>query len=124
MSTSDEVTAQLPGLQFSVKNVQRSLTATGACSGLITLRCTVSDQALFEAAVRKLDGYKVFSSCTEEIITALGMELDSTVSDLQRAQLLEKALRRELAKKDDELTKMQDFLAQLERELGIIMPGR
>lgn len=125
MATSDEVAAKLPGLQFSVTGTRRfAAPASGMHSGEITLRCEVTDVGLFDAAVAKLDGYKMFSSCTEEIITALGMELDSLTTTLQQAHLLERALRREIAGKDKELKEMQRFLADLEQELGIKMPER
>jgi hypothetical protein len=119
MATADEVTAELPGLHFSVRATQRYASLNGVHSGTILLHCTVSAEELFEAAVEKLDGYRMFSSCTEEIITALGMELDSLTGTLKRSQLLEAALRREIDKKDKEIDKMKEFLAQLERELGI-----
>lgn len=119
MADNDNVSEALPSLQFTVKEAALLGTGTGVRYGILVLRCTVRDIPLWEAAVEKMDGYKVFSSTSEEIMDALGMELTETrgvASSLRRMIYRQK---NELEDKEQELQKMREFFREIETDLGI-----
>lgn len=118
MGTSQEVVEQLPGLQFRVESFQRGReTAAGTHHGTIQLHCEMKEWALFDEAVKKLNGFKMFSSLAEELTDALAEELNNTAQTLGEAQQEIEALRAEGAEKDAEIARLRGLLQDIEADL-------
>lgn len=116
---AEDVVAELPGLQFKVKESTLGGSGTGVRYGHILLYCTVRDPKLFQMASEKLDGYRIFSSTAEEVMDALTSELSSVEDRLQAAKRQERRLLAQLAEKEEELVKLRAFFSTLEADLGI-----
>lgn len=114
-SKSRQVEDKLPGLRFRLIEATRQSKSTG----IVTLRCEIYDRDLWERAKGHLDGYKVFTSPTEEIIGALGNELDDTANALRDANRVIELQKEELKKRDETIAKLQAVLAQIGVNLGI-----
>ena len=114
-SKSKQVADRLPGLRFRLVEATRQSKATG----IVTLRCEIYDLDLWERAKNHFDGYKIFTSPTEEIIGALGNELDDTAELLRQEQQATQLLRQELQEKDETIAKLQGVLARIGVNLGI-----
>lgn len=120
MSALDETEERLPGLRFHV--VSSALTKSfggGVRTGTITLRCEVRELELWEMAVEKLNGLKLFSSTTEEMIAALSYELTHTDVRLQEALDREKELLEEISSKEEEVARLRGILRDIGAELGV-----
>ncbi len=119
MGTTKDVKDRLPGLQFRVEAAtQGKKTASGTQHGIITLRCEYRDVTLFEAAVEKLNGFKLFGELAQEIVDALGSELDETDSSRKAALREVERLTAEGKEKDAEITRLRALLDVIEVELG------
>jgi hypothetical protein len=114
-----ETKEKLPGIQFAVKDALLGGSGTGIRYGRIELFCTVHDATLFDLAVEKLDGYRIFSSTAEEVMDALNMELNTIEEQLKAHKRLERRLRLQLEEKDTELANLRRFFAEVEDSLGI-----
>lgn len=119
MSEPDAPEEKLPGIQFSVKDALLGGSGTGVRYGRIELFCVVHDAKLFDMAVEKLDGYRIFSSTAEEVMDALSMELNTVEERLKAHKRLERMLRLQLEEKDAEIAKLKGFFTELEVDLGI-----
>lgn len=119
MGTKEEVEDQLPGLRFSVDRYSTRSNSLGRLYGNVTLTCEITDKDLWERAIAELDGYKIFSSTTEELFKALGDALDSADGQLAQALSREKALQEELEAERKESERLRGVLARLESELGL-----
>lgn len=121
MGTASEVEDRIPGLKFSVVSAVLSSgsTAKGTLVGTITLRCDIKDTLMFRRATEKLNGLKIFSTVTEEIMDALSDELNSTDRQLRDALAREAALTNQLRAKEDEVSMLRTALADIGTELGI-----
>lgn len=118
MGTQEDVKERLPGLQFRVEEARiEKPTAVGTRHGRITLHCEYQDRGLFEAAVAKLNGFKVFCELAEELTDALGEELDNTVSELMAKNQELEELKKALALEQAETTRLRKLLATVELEL-------
>lgn len=119
MGTTKDVKDRLPGLQFRVESTIRSAkTVAGTWHGTIVLRCEFRENAMFEAAIKKLDGFKVFTELAEEMVDALSEELDNTAQTLTEAQAEIEALKQEGVIKDAEIERLRGLLQSLEDDLN------
>lgn len=118
MATTQDVKERIPGLQFRVESsVRMRASADGKQRGQITLICEFEDVRLFDAAVDKLNGFKVFSELSEEVTDALGAALDSTDQQLQEALAANEALSSTIADKNREIERLRDLLAVIEDDI-------
>ncbi len=118
MGTTQDVKDRIPGLQFKVAaSTHGKKTVSGTRHGHIELRCEYTDVTLFNAAVDKLNGFKVFGSLSDEIVDALGAELDDTDDKLKQALDENRRLIAEGLKKDQEIERLRGLLQTIEAEL-------
>lgn len=114
---AEEVEA-LPCLQFTVKLATLTASSSGTQRGILELVCVVRDEAMWEAAVAKMDGYSVFESTMDEILDAMGLELTEQTNEAASLKRVVSRLRSELAAKEEKLQKLTNTLAVLETDLG------
>lgn len=118
MGTTQDVKERLPGLQFRVeKSIKGRHTFGGTQHGRVELLCEFRDPKLFEAAVEKLNGFKLFGELAEEIVDALGAELDSTVQTLAQVQQEVVELKQANVEKDAEIIRLRELLRSIEIDL-------
>ena len=110
---------KLPGLRFyGVRSEIRS-NRVGVRTGTITMLCEVHDEALWEMAVEKFEEFKVFSSTTEEMLSALGDALTSTDTELQEARLREQEAWAAVKEKSARIEELETILASIGADLGL-----
>lgn len=120
MSTLEDTEDKLPGLRFHVLSSSYTANSTGQIHhGCISLKCEVTDKEMWTMAIDKFEGFKVFSSLTEEVQAALGYALDSTDNQLQMALEREKELLKEVLDRDNEIARLQQILHDIGVELGV-----
>lgn len=121
MGSSEDVKQRIPGLKFNVvKHGYTGSLRPSVKRGEIHLGCEFTERDLFDRAVEKLDGFKMFSTVAEEFEAALSHELDSTNSELRQAQDRCRELEQELVSKDETIAQLRGVLAKLEADLGIV----
>lgn len=91
----------------------------GHLNGRVTLLAQVQDSAQWDAAIDKLQGFRLFTTSTEETLSAFSMELDAAHEELQVRRLRETELVNELAQKNTELQQLRAALAAIGHDLGI-----
>lgn len=121
MANTTEVEKRIPGLRFQVvsSEVMARSTSTFNRVGYVKLRCEFSDRQLWELALDRFKDLKIFSGTTEELLGALGDELNSTDAQLKQARARESALLKELEKQREEVAKLRSTLAEIGVQLGI-----
>ena len=72
---------------------------------------------MFDAAIKKLDGFKVFGELAEEMVDALSEELDNTDSGLKTALAENVNLTAIIAERDQEIERLRSLLQSIEVEL-------
>lgn len=118
MATTSDVKKALPGIQFRVEEATKGAkTLAGTQHGILRLRCEFTDSAVWEAAIQKLDGFKVFGDIAGEIVDAIGEALDNTDKDLRAALIENENLTIDNMEKDREIERLRGLLQQLEVEL-------
>ena len=119
MATTADVKKSLPGIQFRVESSTKGAkTLVGTQHGTIQLRCEFTEPELFDAAIQKLNGFKIFGELAQEIVDALGDELDNTDKDLKAALIENENLTADNLKKDREIERLRGLLQNLEDELN------
>ena len=109
-----EVEDRVPGLRFSVKTATRS-----ARAGMVVLHCVVDDVALWDRVVERLDGLKLFSTMSEEIVDALGEELTAKVNEVSEYKACIEALQAEVAEQLEKNQRLQGLLSNVGLNLGL-----
>lgn len=118
MASTNDVKESLPGLQFRVESQARmSGGAGGTQRGKITLICEFRDIKLYNAAVEKLNGFKMFSELAEELTDALGAELDNTDQQLKAALVANEGLVATIVEKDQEIARLRGLLKGIDDEI-------
>lgn len=118
MGTTDDVKKRLPGLQFRVKkSTKAGKTVAGTQHGYIELRCEFTDVKMFEAAVNKLHGFKIFGELAEEIVDAIGEELDNTHKSLKQVEAEKTELQALNDKLEAENERLRGLLLTIETDL-------
>lgn len=119
MGTTQDVKDRIPGLQFrlSSKTNKSTPTMAGTFHGTIELACEFKDKKMFDAAAEKLDGFKMFGELSEEIVDALGEELDNTAQTLAQAQREIVELKAVVDARDAEITRLRGLLQVIEDDL-------
>lgn len=118
MANTVDVKKSLPGIQFRVEDATKGAkTAAGTQHGIIKLRCEFTEPALWDAAIQKLDGFKIFSDIAGEIVDAIGEELDKTMETLSQAQARCAALELSNAEKDKENLRLRRLLLTVEVDI-------
>ncbi len=118
MGTSGDVKEKLPGIQFRVASSSaKAVRFQGKFTGRIELYCEFREPRMFDAAVEKLNGFKVFSELSEEITDALGAELDNTVQILTEVQQEVADLKQALEARDAEIARLRGLLQTIEDDL-------
>lgn len=125
MGNTADVKAALPGIQFRVEDSTKGAkTLAGTQHGIIKLRCEFTEPELWDAAIQKLDGFKVFGDIAGEIVDAIGEALDNTDKDLKAALIENENLTADNLEKDREIERLRGLLQQLEVELNdALVPG-
>lgn len=120
MGTTQDVKDRMPGLRFRLSSKRSSSTPTlsGTFHGNIELACEFTDKKLFDAAAEKLDGFKMFSELAEEMVDALGEELDNTAQTLLQAQQEIVVLKESCAEKDAEIERLRGLLQVIDVDLA------
>ncbi len=109
-----DVEDKVPGLRFSVKESSRA-----ARFGIVTLHCIVNDVEMWDNAVEKLDGLKLFSTTSQEVMDALGEELTLQVKEVGDLGKLMVKLQRELDAQIAKNNEMQAMLTKIGIDLGL-----
>jgi uncharacterized protein YicC (UPF0701 family) len=118
MANTNDVKERLPGLQFRVEsNARMSAGASGLQRGKITLICEFKEIKLYNAAIEKLNGFKMFSELAEEITDALGAELDSTDQQLKDALANNEGLVAKNHELEEEISRLRGLLQGIDDEL-------
>lgn len=119
MGSTRDVKDRIPGLQFRLESKQSlpKKTASGTFHGFIHLACEYKDVKLFEAAAEKLNGFKVFSDLSEEIVDAISEELDNTDKDLKAALIENENLTATILEKNAEIARLNGLLQVIDRDL-------
>ena len=120
MSALEETEDRLPGLRFHVISSDLKKSSGGVLQyGTIVIRCEVFDRELWNMAVERLDGFKLFSSTTEELLSALGSELTHTDTQLQESLDREKELNADIGAKEAEIARLRAILHDIEVDFGV-----
>lgn len=118
MGTTADVKKDMPGLQLRVEDATKAgKTAAGTQHGIITLRCEFTDPRMWDEAIKKLNGFKIFGELAEEIVDALGAELDKTMETLEQAKARCTVLEAVNVEKEAENTRLRGLLQSIEDDL-------
>ena len=118
MATTHDVKESLPGLQFRVESSRRiTVNVSGRQRGEIVLVCECKDVKMFNAAVEKLNGFKMFSELAEEITDALGAALDSTDQELKNVRKENERLVEVQHELEEEISRLRGLLGTIDDEL-------
>jgi acyl transferase domain-containing protein len=119
MGSTTDVAEALPGLRFYGVVAELRANRVGTKTGTITMSCEVHDRKLWEMAVEKFEDFKVFSSTTEEMLTALGDALDATDGELHMARQNEQKALASVQEKEARIKELEGILAVIGVDLGI-----
>jgi hypothetical protein len=120
MGATKEVEDTLPGLRFTVeRSTVQAPTHLRFRVGTIHLRCEFTDGELWNAALKKLNGLKLFSSVVDDVVSALGHALDSTEAELRETKGREEELQQIIHEKDREIAELRRLLSSIGIDLGI-----
>lgn len=118
MGTTADVKKDMPGLQLRVEDATKAgKTVAGTQHGIIKLRCEFTDPRMWDEAIKKLDGFKIFGELAEEIVDAIGAELDKTMETLDQAQARCVQLEELNAEKEAENVRLRGLLQSIENDL-------
>lgn len=110
-----EVENRIPGVRFTVASTER-----GKRSAQVTLRCDVEDVALYEAAVAKLNGLKLFSGdMVGEVMDALGDELTTKQGELVDKDAVIVGLNNDLEDARREIDRLTRIMTNIGIDLGL-----
>lgn len=111
-----EVENRVPGVRFSVVETSRSKR-----SAKVVLRCDVDDVELYDAAVAKLNGLKLFSGdFAGEVMDALGDELTNKHTALGEKDEQIKLLLTSLGEATKEIERLTGIMQKVGLDLGLV----
>jgi ElaB/YqjD/DUF883 family membrane-anchored ribosome-binding protein len=119
MGNTSDVEKDLPGLRFYGVIAEERSNRVGTRTGTITMSCEIHDKKLWDMAIEKFEDFKVFSSATEEVLSALSDELDTTYEELQEANAKLEEVQATIREKDDKIAELEGILATIGADLGI-----
>jgi ElaB/YqjD/DUF883 family membrane-anchored ribosome-binding protein len=119
MGNTSDVEKDLPGLRFYGVVAEERANRVGTRTGTITMSCEIHDKKLWDMAIEKFEDFKVFSSATEEVLSALSDELDTTYEELQEANAKLEEAQATIREKDDKIAELEGILATIGADLGI-----
>lgn len=110
---------ELPSLQLEVRTSATAQNKQGMFVGSIHLVCVTRDEAIFDAAVQQLDGYKMYGSVSEEVIQALAAELHAVEEAGEQTRARINRLERLLHEKEARIARLEHLLSTLGMSLGL-----
>lgn len=119
MGAKEDVEKTLPGLRFTVRGSGKHATPSGKIIGELVLRCEIIDPALWEPAIKKLDGLKIFSTSIEEVLDALGEELNNKEVSLSEEQEKNVELMKSNMALSAEVDRLRVLLSGIGVDLGL-----
>lgn len=114
MGTVKEVGSRIPGITFHVRAHELKGTITGKLIGTTTLVADVSDRALWDNTIKKLEGLRLFAQgMKDEFIDALSEEVDTNANELAEAKEALRLSRIVVVQKDAALSRLSEELLEL-----------
>ena len=118
MSTLKKLEDGLPGVRFHVVTSEVHMGQTRLI-GKALITCEIDSKEAWDVVVDKLDGLKLFSCPTEELVAAMSDALHEADEHTRSVKIGSMTLEQQLQEKDEEIARLRAVLRSIEVDLGI-----